>query len=96
MADPGGAQGADRGAARVISSAAGLAVQINLIFALLLPFGSVFAGPHLCQAVVGRWFDVLGWRHTFLAVAADTCCRLDSIFAGFPQRAQRYLIDRRR
>ena len=80
--------------------------QINLIFALLLPFGSVFAGPHLCQAVVGRWFDkgrgmalgisvlgtslggfilppiivrafdVLGWRHTFLAVAAFTLVML--------------------
>lgn len=30
--------------------------QINLVFALLLPFGSVLAGPHLCQALVGRWF----------------------------------------
>jgi MFS family permease len=30
--------------------------QITAIFTLFLPFGTVFAGTHLCQALVGRWF----------------------------------------
>lgn len=30
--------------------------QITAVFTLLIPFGTVFAGPHLCQALVGRWF----------------------------------------
>lgn len=30
--------------------------QITAIFTLLMPFGTVFAGTHLCQALVGRWF----------------------------------------